>query len=56
MSQLGGTRFSLGAGGVLCVAAVAALAAALPSFRRYDSRTDEHALAERERRAEQAPA
>ncbi|MDA0637987.1 MFS transporter [Nonomuraea sp. MCN248] len=54
MSQLGGTRFSLGAGGVLCVAAVAALAAALPSFRRYDSRTDEHALTERARRAEQA--
>ncbi|MFG1948960.1 MFS transporter [Nonomuraea sp. NPDC048826] len=56
MSQLGGTRFALGAGGLLCVAAVTALAAALPSFRRYDPRTDEHALAERARRAEQAPA
>lgn len=54
MAQLGGARFSLGAGGLLCVAAVAALAAALPSFRRYDARTDEHALAERTRRATQA--
>lgn len=56
MGQLGGVRFSLGAGGILCVASVAALAAALPRFRRYDARTDEHALAEKARRAEQQPA
>jgi MFS family permease len=56
MAQVGGARFSLGAGGVLCVAAVAGLAAVLPKFRRYDSRTDEHALAEKARRAAQLPA
>jgi MFS family permease len=56
MAQLGGARFSLGAGGLLCVAAVAGLAAALPSFRRYDARTDEHAVAERARRAAAAGA
>ncbi|WP_233507747.1 MFS transporter [Spongiactinospora gelatinilytica] len=50
MADLGGTRFSLGAGGLLCVGAVAAMAAALPKFRRYDARTDEHALTERARR------
>ncbi|MEV5495023.1 MFS transporter [Nonomuraea fuscirosea] len=50
MANFGGTRFSLGAGGVLCVAAVLALAAALPRFRAYDARTDEHALAEKARR------
>ncbi|TDE59281.1 MFS transporter [Nonomuraea mesophila] len=50
MANLGGTRFSLGAGGLLCVAAVLSLAAALPKFRRYDARTDEHALAEKARR------
>jgi len=54
MGQLGGPRLSLGAGGLLCVAAVAGLAAALPAFRRYDARTDEHAVAERARRAAQA--
>ncbi|WP_433422996.1 MFS transporter [Microtetraspora malaysiensis] len=52
----GGARFSLGFGGLLCVGAVAAMAAALPRFRRYDARTDEHALAERARRAEQPAA
>ncbi|WP_246075747.1 MFS transporter [Nonomuraea terrae] len=50
MANLGGTRFSLGAGGLLCVGAVLALAAALPRFRRYDARTDEHALTEKARR------
>ncbi|MGW0810131.1 MFS transporter [Nonomuraea sp. NPDC002799] len=50
MAGFGGTRFSLGAGGLLCVAAVLALGAALPKFRTYDARTDEHALAERARR------
>ncbi|MFB4275931.1 MULTISPECIES: MFS transporter [unclassified Nonomuraea] len=50
MADVGGTRFSLGAGGLLCVGAVLALAAALPKFRRYDARTSEHALAEKARR------
>ncbi|TMR24523.1 MFS transporter [Nonomuraea turkmeniaca] len=54
MANFGGTRFSLSAGGLLCVAAVLGLAAALPKFRRYDARTDEHALAERARREESA--
>ncbi|MFI6299834.1 MFS transporter [Nonomuraea sp. NPDC050790] len=50
MASFGGARFALGVGGLLCVGAVAALAAALPKFRRYDARTDEHALAEKARR------
>ncbi|MER7429386.1 MFS transporter [Nonomuraea rubra] len=50
MANFGGTRFSLTSGGILCVAAVAGLAAALPKFRRYDARTDEHALREKARR------
>ncbi|MEV6980162.1 MFS transporter [Sphaerisporangium sp. NPDC051017] len=54
MANVGGSRFSLGAGGLLCVAAVAVMAAALPRFRRYDARTDEHALAERARREQPA--
>ncbi|GII34084.1 MFS transporter [Planotetraspora mira] len=53
MAQLGGTRFSLGAGGALCVGAVALMATVLPKFRAYDARTDEYALAERARRAEE---
>ncbi|MEV4248678.1 MFS transporter [Streptosporangium canum] len=47
MGQLGGTRFSLGAGGLLCVGAVVAMAGLLPRFRDYDARTDEHAVRER---------
>ncbi|GAA3148821.1 MFS transporter [Planomonospora alba] len=54
MAQLGGARFSLGAGGLLCVGAVAALTALLPRFRDYDARTDEHAVRERARREELA--
>ncbi|MEU4574916.1 MFS transporter [Nonomuraea sp. NPDC023979] len=53
MGQLGGPRLSLGLGGLMCVGAVALLSAALPAFRRYDARTDEHALAERARRAQE---
>jgi MFS family permease len=45
-------RGSIVSGGVLCVVAVAALTAALPRFRSYDARTDEHAVRERARRAE----
>ncbi|RCG26266.1 MFS transporter [Sphaerisporangium album] len=54
LAQAGGARFSLGFGGLLCMGAVAAMAALLPRFRRYDARTDEHALAERARRADVA--
>jgi MFS family permease len=50
MADFGGTRFSLSAGGLLCVGAVLALGAVLPKFRRYDARTNEHALAEKARR------
>ncbi len=50
MAGFGGVPFSLGSGGVLCVAAVLALAATLPGFRRYDARTDENALREKARR------
>ncbi|GAB3899529.1 hypothetical protein [Microbispora bryophytorum] len=49
MAQLGGARLSLGVGGLLCVAAVGVMAAALPKFRGYDARTDEHAIALRPR-------
>ena len=51
MAAWGGTRFAMWSGGLLCIGAVAALAAALPGFRSYDARTDPHALAEREQRA-----
>lgn len=52
MAAFGGTRFAIWSGGLLCTAAVLALAAALPTFRRYDVRTDQHAVTERARRAE----
>lgn len=45
-------RASIVSGGVLCVAGVAATAACLKDFWRYDDRTDEHALRERRVRAE----
>ena len=45
-------RFSISAGGALCVGGVALAGLLLPRFRRYDGRTDEHAVAERRRRAE----
>jgi MFS family permease len=48
---VGGVRFSIASGGALCVLGVGAAAAALPRFRSYDTRTDEFALAERQRRA-----
>ena len=44
-------RTAIVSGGVLCVAGVAATAAALRSFWDYDARTDEHAVRERELRA-----
>ena len=51
MGQLGGARFSIGAGGVACVVGVLACAIALPPLVRYDNRTDPHAVAERQRRS-----
>jgi MFS family permease len=51
---VGGVRFAIVSGGMLCVLGVGAAAAALPRFRSYDTRTDEFVLAERERRG--APA
>jgi MFS family permease len=50
MARLGGVRFSIGAGGLACVCGVGLMALLVPSFIRYDSRTDPHAVAERERR------
>jgi MFS family permease len=44
-------RGSIASGGALCVVGVAATALWLRDFWRYDSRTDEHAVRERERRA-----
>jgi MFS family permease len=44
-------RGSIASGGFACVVGVVATASALPDFWRYDARTDEHALAERSRRA-----
>ncbi|MFI6323162.1 MFS transporter [Nonomuraea sp. NPDC050556] len=54
MAQLGGPKFALGAGGLLCVGAVGLMAALMPKFRRYDALTDEHALREKARRAAQS--
>jgi MFS family permease len=48
---VGGIRFAITSGGLLCVLGVGAAAAALPRFRSYDSRTDEFARAEKERRS-----
>jgi MFS family permease len=45
-------RTAIVSGGVLCVAGVAATAAALRTFWAYDARTDEHAVRERMLRAE----
>lgn len=48
VAAFGGTRLAIWSGGLLCMAAVGAVATALPSFRRYDARTDPYALARRE--------
>jgi MFS family permease len=50
MAQFSGLRKSIVGGGILCIGAVAALGAALPTFRKYDDRTNEFALAERKKR------
>jgi len=51
VAALAGVRGSIVSGGLLCVAAVGALAARLPGFVRYDDRTDEHAVRQRDLRA-----
>jgi hypothetical protein len=48
---VGGVRFAIASGGLMCVLGVGAAAAALPRFRAYDSRTDEFVRAEQERRS-----
>jgi hypothetical protein len=47
-------RGSVVSGGILCIASVAFLAASLRSFMQYDDRTNEHAVRERQRRADAA--
>ena len=44
-------RGAIASGGFACVVGVGITAAALRDFWRYDNRTDEHAIAERELRA-----
>jgi MFS family permease len=48
VAAFGGVRPAIWSGGLICMSAVATLAAVLPSFRRYDSRTDPYAAARRE--------
>jgi hypothetical protein len=38
VAAFAGVRTSIASGGILCVVGVAALAVALPKFRRYDAR------------------
>ena len=47
-------RASITSGGIACVVGVAVTAAWLHDFWSYDSRTDEHAIAEREARRQAA--
>jgi MFS family permease len=49
-------RTSIVSGGILCIAATALLAAALPALWRYDERTSPHAIRERALRAKAASA
>jgi MFS family permease len=49
MAALTSVRTSVWAGGVACVAAAGALAAALPKLMAYDARTNEHAVRMRNR-------
>ena len=51
MAAITGLRGAIVGGGLLCIAAVSATSAFLPKFRKYDSRTDEFAVHEREIRA-----
>ena len=51
MAAITGLRGAIVGGGLLCIAAVSATSAFLPKFRKYDSRTDEYAVHERNIRA-----
>jgi MFS family permease len=51
IADLTTVRTSIVSGGILCVAGVIGTAAWLRDFWRYDARTDEHAIRERELRA-----
>jgi MFS family permease len=51
VADLWSVRGSIASGGLACVAGVALTAVWLRDFWSYDARTDEHAVAERERRA-----
>ncbi|WP_279579956.1 hypothetical protein [Fodinicola feengrottensis] len=48
MADLTGVRSAILSGGVLCCVGVGVTALWLRDFWRYDSRTDEHAIAQRE--------
>ena len=54
MASLWSIRGSVVSGGVMCIGAVCALTAVLPRFRSYDACTDEHALAQRVKRQNEA--
>lgn len=54
MAAVTGLHGAVIGGGLLCVASVSALTSVLPKFRKYDSRTDPHAVSEREIRAARA--
>ncbi len=54
VAQWTSLRTSIASGGVACVLGAVLLATALPSLWRYDDRTDEHAVREREVRAKAA--
>jgi MFS family permease len=51
VAALTSVRTSIASGGLLCVVAVVAIAAAMPSFLRYDDRTNPYAIRERQRRS-----
>ena len=51
MAQAVSLRFSIASGGFLAAGAAALIAAVLPTMWRYDVRTSEHAIAQREARA-----
>lgn len=54
MAAVTGLRGAVVGGGLLCIASVIALSCVLPNFRKYDARTDPHALSEREIREDRA--
>jgi hypothetical protein len=51
VAAFSGVRPSIVSGVLMCIASVGALTAALPHFWRYDERTNEHAVRQREVRA-----